>query len=94
MIARLPGVSIAVIRDGRIHWAGGVGMAETIAAIVQAGIPVMGHIGLTPQSVHTLGGYKVQGRGRSAAARLLADARAVERAGACAVVLELVPSTL
>lgn len=73
---------------------GGTVMAETIAAIVQAGIPVMGHVGLTPQSVHQLGGYRVQGRGKAAGARLLADARAVERAGACAVVLELVPASL
>lgn len=73
---------------------GGVTMRETIGALVRAGIPVMGHVGLTPQSVHQLGGYRVQGRGRSAAQRLLADARAVEEAGACAVVLELVPAAL
>jgi 3-methyl-2-oxobutanoate hydroxymethyltransferase len=54
----------------------------------------MGHIGLTPQSVHALGGYRVQGREEAAAARLLADAHAVEEAGAFSVVLELVPSTL
>jgi len=73
---------------------GGVTMRETIGAMVRAGIPVMGHIGLTPQSVHQLGGYRVQGRGRTAGARLLADARAVEEAGACSVVLELVPAAL
>jgi 3-methyl-2-oxobutanoate hydroxymethyltransferase len=59
---------------------------------VERGIPVMGHLGLTPQSVHALGGYKVQGRDQAAADRLLEDARALEAAGACAVVLELVPT--
>jgi len=73
---------------------GGVSMRDTIAAIVRAGIPVMGHVGLTPQSVHQLGGYRVQGRGRTAAHRLLTDAKAVEEAGGCAVVLELVPAPL
>jgi 3-methyl-2-oxobutanoate hydroxymethyltransferase len=55
------------------------------------GIPVMGHIGMTPQSTHRYGGYKVQGKGKEAAARLLADARALEEAGAFAVVLEAIP---
>jgi len=73
---------------------GGVSMRETISAMVRAGIPVMGHVGLTPQSVHQLGGYRVQGRGRTAAERLRADAKAVEEAGACSVVLELVPAAL
>lgn len=73
---------------------GGVTMAPTIRALVERGIPVMGHIGLTPQSVHALGGYRVQGREEAAAARLLADAHAVEDAGAFSVVLELVPSAL
>jgi 3-methyl-2-oxobutanoate hydroxymethyltransferase len=73
---------------------GGEHMAETIRALVRAGIPVMGHIGLTPQSVHQLGGYRVQGRERAAADRLRADARFVEEAGACSVVLELVPAVL
>ena len=73
---------------------GGRHMAETIRAMVDIGIPVMGHLGLTPQSVHTLGGYKVQGRDDLAAARLLADAKVVEDAGACSMVLELVPSGL
>ena len=72
---------------------GGVEMAETIRFLVKRGIPVMAHIGLTPQSINTLGGYKVQGRAE-AAAPLLADARAVEEAGAFAVVLEKVPATL
>lgn len=73
---------------------GGVTMAPTIRALVDRGIPVMGHVGLTPQSVHALGGYRVQGREAAAAERLIADARAVEEAGAFAVVLELVPAPL
>ena len=73
---------------------GGEAMAETIRALVRIGIPVMGHIGLTPQSVHQLGGYRVQGRDPAAADRLRADARFVEAAGACSVVLELVPAPL
>jgi 3-methyl-2-oxobutanoate hydroxymethyltransferase len=72
---------------------GGVRSATQIRAIVEAGIPVMGHIGFTPQSVNTLGGFKVQGRG-SDAAELIQDALAVEAAGAFAVVLELVPAEL
>jgi len=73
---------------------GGEAMAPTVSALVERGIPVMGHIGLTPQSVHALGGYRVQGREADAATRLLADAPALEAAGACAVVLELVPAAL
>src|ERR687895_1823460 len=73
---------------------GGRHMVETVAALVERGIPVMGHLGLTPQSVHALGGYRVQGREAEAAERLLEDARALEAAGACAVVLELVPAAL
>jgi 3-methyl-2-oxobutanoate hydroxymethyltransferase len=73
---------------------GGSHIAPTIKALVEIGIPVMGHIGLTPQSVHALGGYRVQGRDPRAAERLLEDARAVEAAGACAIVLELVPAPL
>jgi 3-methyl-2-oxobutanoate hydroxymethyltransferase len=73
---------------------GGRHMAPTIHRLVQNGIPVMAHIGLTPQSVHQLGGWRVQGRTKTAAARLLDDARAVEEAGAYAVVLELVPAEL
>jgi 3-methyl-2-oxobutanoate hydroxymethyltransferase len=68
-------------------------MAETIAFLVARGVPVMAHIGLTPQSVNTLGGYKVQGRGAAAEA-LLSDARAVAGAGAFSVVLEKLPSGL
>ncbi|MEL7280346.1 MAG: 3-methyl-2-oxobutanoate hydroxymethyltransferase [Pseudomonadota bacterium] len=72
---------------------GGTHMAETIGFLVSRGIPVMAHIGLTPQSINTLGGYKVQGRDDAGAA-LLADAHAVADAGAFSVVLEKVPATL
>ena len=73
---------------------GGEAVAETVRRIVECGIPVMGHIGLTPQSVNQLGGYKVQGKTPKAAARLLRDAQALEEAGAFAVVLETVPAPL
>jgi 3-methyl-2-oxobutanoate hydroxymethyltransferase len=73
---------------------GGQPMAATVRALVDVGIPVMGHIGLTPQSVHALGGYRVQGRDDKTAERLKQDARALQDAGAFAVVLELVPAAL
>jgi 3-methyl-2-oxobutanoate hydroxymethyltransferase len=73
---------------------GGSHMAETVAALVERGIPVIGHLGLTPQSVHALGGYRVQGRDPGAADRLVQDAKALEEAGACSIVLELIPSAL
>jgi 3-methyl-2-oxobutanoate hydroxymethyltransferase len=73
---------------------GGVRSARTMEAIVNSGIPVMGHIGLTPQSVNALGGHRVQGRSRESARKLIADALAVQEAGAFAVVLELVPAEL
>ena len=73
---------------------GGEGMAETVRALVDVGIPVMGHIGLTPQSVHALGGYRVQGREDAAAQRLERDALALESAGAFSLVIELVPAAL
>ncbi len=73
---------------------GGITIAEKVRRIVQCGIPVMGHIGLTPQSVHQLSGYRVQGRSPDAAAKLLRDAQALEDAGAFAVVLETVPAPL
>jgi 3-methyl-2-oxobutanoate hydroxymethyltransferase len=73
---------------------GGVRSARTIETIARAGIPVMGHIGLTPQSVHGLGGHRVQGKTVESARHLLADAFAVQEAGAFAVVLELVPAEL
>ncbi len=73
---------------------GGSHMAETVAALVQRGIPVIGHLGLTPQSVHALGGYRVQGRDAADADRLVKDAKALEAAGACSIVLELIPAAL
>lgn len=73
---------------------GGVNVAATIRSIVDMDIPVMGHIGLTPQSVHRMGGYKVQGREEAQACQLLADAQAVEEAGAFAIVLEGIPAEL
>jgi 3-methyl-2-oxobutanoate hydroxymethyltransferase len=71
---------------------GGQAIADTIRRLVETGIPVMGHLGFTPQSVHQLGGFRLQAKGLEAARALLADARAVEAAGAFAIVLEMVPS--
>lgn len=73
---------------------GGREVAETVKAITEAGIPVMGHLGLTPQSVNQMGGYKVQGKDEEAAHKLIEDTRALEEAGAFAVVLECVPTPL
>ena len=73
---------------------GGKPMAQTVRALVDVGIPVMGHLGLTPQSVHALGGHRVQGRDEKTAERLKEDAKALEDAGAFAIVLELVPAPL
>lgn len=73
---------------------GGAEFAEHVRRMVRVGIPVVGHIGLTPQSVHALGGFKVQGRGEEAAEQLLADALALEQAGAFAIVLEAIPPDL
>lgn len=73
---------------------GGVTVADKIRRMVECGIPVQGHIGLTPQSVHQLGGYRVQGRTPEAALKLYRDAKAVEEAGAFSVVLETVPAEL
>jgi 3-methyl-2-oxobutanoate hydroxymethyltransferase len=73
---------------------GGEEVCEHVRRIVRAGIPVMGHVGLTPQSVHSFGGFKVQGRGDEAAERVLQGARALEEAGAFAVVLEAIPPDL
>jgi 3-methyl-2-oxobutanoate hydroxymethyltransferase len=83
-----------LIKDGgfeSVKLEGGEEMAEHVWRIVRAGVPVMGHVGLTPQSVHALGGFKVQGRGESAAAKVVRDAVAIKEAGAYAVVLEAVP---
>ncbi len=73
---------------------GGVNVADKVRIIVNSGIPVMGHIGLTPQSIHQFGGFKVQGKTPAAATQLLRDAQALEEAGAFAVVLETVPAEL
>ncbi len=70
---------------------GGAEVAEHVHRIVRAGIPVVGHVGLTPQSVHALGGFKVQGRGEDAADKVIRDALAIEAAGAFAIVLEAIP---
>ncbi len=96
-------VATAIRNAGRMMQEGGAGavkleggeyMAETVRRIVECGIPVQGHIGLTPQSVHQLGGYKVQGRTTKAAAKLIRDAQALEEAGAFSIVLESVPAPL
>ena len=73
---------------------GGLERTEVIRAIVQAGIPVMGHLGLTPQSVHQLGGFRVQGKTEEAANKLVEDAKALEQAGVFAIVLECIPAGL
>lgn len=86
-----------LMQEGGAHTVkmeGGVAIADTVRRIVDAGAPVMGHIGLTPQSVNALGGYRVQGRTRATARRLLDDAVALQDAGAYSVVLECVPSPL
>ena len=73
---------------------GGTWLAETISGLVERSVPVCGHLGLTPQSVHVIGGFKVQGREEDKAAKLLADAKALEAAGAQMLVLECVPTSL
>lgn len=73
---------------------GGAGLAPTIKRVVQAGIPVVGHIGLTPQTATSLGGFKVQGGTPEGAAKLIQDARALEEAGVVAIVVECVPSVV
>ena len=73
---------------------GGQAVADRVQAMTRFGIPVMGHVGMTPQSMHAYGGYKVQGKGKQPAARILSDARAVEAAGAFALVLEAIPADL
>lgn len=86
-----------LMQEGACHAVkleGGEERAEAVYRITSSGIPVMGHIGLTPQYVHQLGGHRVQGRGDEAGAKLLNDARALEQAGAYALVLECVPEGL
>lgn len=91
------GNAARLIREGgaeAVKLEGGAERAEMIEALLSAEIPVMGHIGLTPQSVHATGGYKVAGRGLEDARRLIGEARALEEAGVFAMVLEGVPATL
>ncbi|MCD8180105.1 MAG: 3-methyl-2-oxobutanoate hydroxymethyltransferase [Firmicutes bacterium] len=86
-----------LIKEGHadaVKLEGGVKVAEHIRAVVDASIPVMGHIGMTPQSVNAFGGFKVQGKSLEDARRVIEDAKAVEKAGAFAVVLECVPAAL
>jgi len=89
--------AVRMIKEGGAHAVkleGGMAVRETIARVVSAEIPVMGHVGLTPQSVHRMGGFRVQGRTDESRKRVLEDAHAVEDAGAFAVVLEGVPAEL
>lgn len=82
-----------VMQEGRAHAVkleGGAEIAHTVQTVVQAGVPVLGHIGLTPQSVNQIGGYRIQGKDEQDARRLLEDAKALEQAGAFGIVLELV----
>jgi 3-methyl-2-oxobutanoate hydroxymethyltransferase len=84
-----------LIQDGRAHGVkleGGAALAETIQNMVRAGIPVMGHLGLLPQTVHQIGGFRQQAKSKKEAKRLLDDARALEQAGAFAIVLESIPA--
>ena len=86
-----------LMKEGRadaVKLEGGVEVCPQIKAIVEAGIPVCAHIGLTPQSINAFGGFKVQGKSEAAARKLLEDARAVEEAGAFAVVIEGIPRKL
>ncbi len=86
-----------LLKEGRaeaVKLEGGVEASELIRRLTGAGIPVMGHVGMTPQSVHQLGGFKVQGRTDAQRAKILADARAVAEAGAYAMVIEAVPHAL
>ena len=86
-----------LMKEGRanaVKLEGGVEVVPQIQASVQAGIPVMGHLGLTPQSINAFGGYKVQGKDEAAAQKLLDDAKAIAEAGVFAMVLECVPSAL
>jgi len=88
--------AVALMQAGAkmVKLEGGAWLAPTIAFLVERGIPVCAHLGLTPQSVHALGGYRIQGRTDGEADRLLADARALDAAGAAMLVLELIPAAL
>lgn len=88
--------AVALMQNGAqmVKVEGGAWLAPTIAFLVERGIPVCGHLGLTPQSVHALGGYRVQGRSEAAAEQLLQDALELQAAGAAMLVLELIPAAL
>ena len=95
-----PSIEAAIRNAGRfmaeaacdaIKLEGGVEIADRLEAIAKVGIPAMGHLGLTPQSVSALGGFRVQGRGAAQAKKIIDDAKALEDAGACAILLEMVP---
>jgi 3-methyl-2-oxobutanoate hydroxymethyltransferase len=79
---------------GMVKLEGGAPMVETTRFLVDRGVPVCAHIGLTPQSVHTLGGYRVQGKQESAADKLVTDAKALEAAGAAIVLMEAMPAAV
>jgi 3-methyl-2-oxobutanoate hydroxymethyltransferase len=96
-------VETAILNAGRfmaeagcdaIKLEGGAAMADRVQGIVEAGIPAIGHLGLTPQSVAALGGFRVQGKSAELAKKILDDAKALENAGACAILLEMVPDRL
>jgi len=98
-----PAVETAILNAGRfmaeagcdaIKLEGGKAMADRIRGIVEAGIPAIGHLGLTPQSVASLGGFRVQGKSADLAKKIVEDAKAVEKAGAFAILLEMVPDRL
>jgi len=89
--------AVRCVKEGGAHAVkleGGTAVAETLARLVRAEIPVMGHVGLTPQAVHRMGGHRVQGRSQESAQRVVEDAYAVQEAGAFAVVLEGMPAEL
>jgi len=89
--------AVRIVAEGHmeaVKLEGGAEYGEVVERIVRAGVPVMGHIGLTPQSVHKPGGYVVQGRGEDKAARLIEDARALEEAGCYSLILEAIPAEL
>lgn len=86
-----------LVKEGKaqsVKLEGGQRSVEAVRLIVDAGIPVVGHLGLTPQSVHAMGGYRVQGRGEEAAEQLMSDAHALQEAGAFCLVMEMVPGPL
>lgn len=92
--AQAMATAVRLMKEGDAHAVkleGGRPVAASVRALVDAGIPVMGHLGFTPQSEHALGGFRVQGRGEDAVERLVADALALQDAGAFGVVLEMVP---